>query len=119
MQEELKSRILKMGCLANYFYARLQNKKELQKAQKEIQEELQKKKEAEQSLNSLIENFVKNYIQKTAIPQKKILFWDKKRDPVCELVEEYRELSKIQKSEEESDSDVDLRMKQIYTRNSV
>ena len=114
MQEELKSRILKMGCLANYFYARLQNKKELQKAQKEIQEELQKKKEAEQSLNSLIENFVKNYIQKTAIPQKKILFWDKKRDPVCELVEEYRELSKIQKSEEESDSDVDLRMKQIY-----
>lgn len=114
MQEELKSRILKMGCLANYFYARLQNKKELQKAQKEIQEELQKKKEAEQSLNSLIENFVKNYIQKTAIPQKKILFWDKKRDPVCELVEEYRELSKIQKSEQESDSDVDLRMKQIY-----
>ena len=114
MQEELKSRILKMGCLANYFYARLQNKKELQKAQKEIQEELQKKKEAEQSLNSLIENFVKNYIQKTAIPQKKILFWDKKRDPVCELVEEYRELSKIQKSEQESDIDVDLRMKQIY-----
>lgn len=114
MQEELKSRILKMGCLANYFYARLQNKKELQKAQKEIREELQKKKEAEQSLNSLIENFVKNYIQKTAIPQKKILFWDKKRDPVCELVEEYRELSKIQKSEQESDSDVDLRMKQIY-----
>ena len=114
MQEELKSRILKMGCLANYFYARLQNKKELQKAQKEIQEELHKKKEAEQSLNSLIENFVKNYIQKTAIPQKKILFWDKKRDPVCELVEEYRELSKIQKSEQESDSDVDLRMKQIY-----
>ena len=28
--------------------------------------------------------------------------------------EEYRELSKIQKSEQESDSDVDLRMKQIY-----
>ena len=114
MQEELKSRILKIDCLANYFYARLQNKKELQKAQKEIQEELQKKKEAEQSLNSLIENFVKNYIQKTEIPQKKILFWDKKRDPVCELVEEYRELSKIQKSEQESDIDADLRMKQIY-----
>lgn len=114
MQEELKSRILKMDCLANYFYARLQNKKELQKVQKEIQEELKKKKEAEQSLNDLIENFVKNYIQKTAIPQKKILFWDKKRDPICELVEEYRELSKIQKSEQESDIDVDLRMKQIY-----
>lgn len=114
MQEELKSRILKMDCLANYFYARLQNKKELQKAQKEIQEEMQKKKEAEQSLNNLIENFVKNYIQKAAIPQKKILFWDKKRDPICELVEEYRELSKIQKSEQESDTDVDLRMKQIY-----
>ena len=29
-----------MDCLANYFYARLQNKKELQKAQKEIQEEM-------------------------------------------------------------------------------
>ena len=114
MQEELKSRILKMDCLANYFYVRLQNKKELQKAQKEIQEEMQKKKEAEQSLNNLIENFVKNYIQKAAIPQKKILFWDKKRDPICELVEEYRELSKIQKSEQESDTDVDLRMKQIY-----
>ena len=116
MQAELKSRILKMDCLSNYFSARLQSKTELQKKQNEIQEELQKKKEDEQFLNQLIENFIKNYIQKAVIPQKKILFWDKKRDPIWEMIEEYRELLKIQKNAEESDADVTLRMKQLFQK---
>lgn len=116
MQQELKSRILKMDCLANYFLARTQCKEELQKKQQEMQTEMLEKKKDKQSLNRLIECYIENYIQRLEIPQKKILFWDKKRSPVCDMVERYRELARSQKNEENVDEMTTRNMNQLYQK---